>query len=70
LQSAAGGLIRIVTGTQLPNALNFINQAAPVDGSIGHHAATREQINAAKSAQVQPCQLILAMERTPSCPGT
>ena len=51
-QRAAGGRIGLVTlAPELPNALEFISQArkAGVIVAIGHHAATREQINAAVS---------------------
>jgi N-acetylglucosamine-6-phosphate deacetylase len=49
-QEAAGGRIGLVTvAPELPNALEFISKArkAKVTVAIGHHAATREQINAA-----------------------
>jgi len=49
-QKAAGGRIGLVTvAPELPDALDFIYKArkAGVVVAIGHHAATREQINAA-----------------------
>ena len=49
-QEAAGGRIRLVTvAPELPGALDFISRArqAGVVVAIGHHAATREQIDAA-----------------------
>jgi N-acetylglucosamine-6-phosphate deacetylase len=53
LQSAAGGRIGLVTlAPEMPNALEFMSKArkAGVLIGIGHHAATREQINAAVAA--------------------
>ncbi len=53
LQKAASGRIGLVTvAPELPNALEFISKArkAGVLVAIGHHAATREQINAAVAA--------------------
>ena len=53
LQQAAGGRVRIVTlAPELPGALEFISKAskAGMIVAIGHHAASREQINAAANA--------------------
>ncbi len=58
LQVAAGGQIRIVTlAPELPNALDFIERAtrAGLVVALGHHAATRDQIDAAVEAGAVLC---------------
>ncbi|HEX9114554.1 MAG TPA: N-acetylglucosamine-6-phosphate deacetylase [Anaerolineae bacterium] len=57
-QDAAGGRIRLVTlAPEIPGALRFISQAreAGVVVSLGHHTATREQIDAAVTAGASLC---------------